>query len=170
MTPLELATLFHNIYERRAPEFGYTTRPETRQFDPTTPNGRLMVAVCGEILQTLKPTTPLAHKVYDLATTLWFRQVNTPGGHPGPAGPAGPTDANWTLTEGDLQGAIASLEAIIALPNPLEVLREMIDAGGLCDHFYDIREREGEGWEGPRMQRWGKACDDARKLLPDSKI
>jgi hypothetical protein len=55
MTPLELATLFHETYERLAPKFGYTTRPETRKFDETTPNGRLMVAVCGEILQTSHP-------------------------------------------------------------------------------------------------------------------
>jgi hypothetical protein len=45
----ELARRFHEIYERRAPEFGYETRKETRTFDPTTPNGRLMIAVCTEI-------------------------------------------------------------------------------------------------------------------------
>jgi hypothetical protein len=53
MTPLDLAKLFHETYERLAPSFGYTTRPETREFDPESPNGRLMVAVCGEILQRL---------------------------------------------------------------------------------------------------------------------
>lgn len=47
-----LARQFHEIYERRAPEFGYETRTETREFDPTTPNGRLMIAVCGEIAAT----------------------------------------------------------------------------------------------------------------------
>jgi hypothetical protein len=54
MTPRELANLFHETYERLAPGFGYQTRPETRQFDPESPNGRLMIAVCGEILQTLR--------------------------------------------------------------------------------------------------------------------
>lgn len=44
-----LARRFHEAYERLAPSFGYETRTETRQFDPTTPNGRLMIAVCGEV-------------------------------------------------------------------------------------------------------------------------
>lgn len=41
-----LARRFHETYERLAPSFGYETRKETRKFDPTTPNGRLMIAVC----------------------------------------------------------------------------------------------------------------------------
>jgi len=45
----QLARKFHDSYERLAPSFGYETRQETRDFDPTTPNGRLMIAVCGEI-------------------------------------------------------------------------------------------------------------------------
>ena len=49
MTAEELARWLHDTYERLAPEFGYETRAETRQFDPTTPNGRLMIAVCGEL-------------------------------------------------------------------------------------------------------------------------
>jgi hypothetical protein len=54
MNELKLTELFHEIYERRAPEFGYETRKETKKFDPTTPNGRLMIAVCGEIIERLK--------------------------------------------------------------------------------------------------------------------
>lgn len=46
-----LARRFHDAYERLAPEYGYETRPETRTFDPTTPNGRLMVAVCERLLR-----------------------------------------------------------------------------------------------------------------------
>jgi hypothetical protein len=50
---LDLARLFHDTYERLAPSFGYETRKDTRTFDPTTPNGRLMVVVCGEVLAAL---------------------------------------------------------------------------------------------------------------------
>ncbi len=58
-----LARRFHEIYERRAPEFGYETRKETRAFDPTTPNGRLMIAVCTEITDTQpKPTGEWTHE------------------------------------------------------------------------------------------------------------
>lgn len=53
MNELELATLFHETYERLAPDFGYETRRETRQFDPDSPNGKLMIAVCKEILERL---------------------------------------------------------------------------------------------------------------------
>jgi hypothetical protein len=54
---LDLAILFHEIYERLAPSFGYETRTDTRTFDPESKNGRLMVAVCGEILKRLTPET-----------------------------------------------------------------------------------------------------------------
>jgi hypothetical protein len=52
--PLDLARLFHETYERLAPSFGYTTRPETRHFNPDSPNGRLMIAACEEILKHLR--------------------------------------------------------------------------------------------------------------------
>jgi hypothetical protein len=45
----ELARKFHDIYERLAPDFGYETRSDTREFDPESPNGGLMIAVCSEI-------------------------------------------------------------------------------------------------------------------------
>jgi hypothetical protein len=53
VTPEDLARRFHAEYERLAPEHGYETRAETRSFDPATPNGRLMVAACGRILDAL---------------------------------------------------------------------------------------------------------------------
>jgi hypothetical protein len=49
---IALAVKFHDTYERLAPRFGYETRTETRKFDPETPNGKLMIAVCVEILQS----------------------------------------------------------------------------------------------------------------------
>lgn len=50
---LRAAMLFHDTYERLAPSFGYETRPDTKAFDPESPNGRLMIAVCGEVLAAL---------------------------------------------------------------------------------------------------------------------
>lgn len=50
LEPDVLAQAFHEAYERLAPEFGYETREETRQFDPESRNGRLMLAVCDEII------------------------------------------------------------------------------------------------------------------------
>lgn len=49
-----LAERFHDTYERLAPKFGYTTRQDTRTFDPDSPNGRLMTAVCFELTAELK--------------------------------------------------------------------------------------------------------------------
>lgn len=45
-----LAVKFHELYERIAPSFGYETREDTRQFNCDSPNGKLMLAVCMEIL------------------------------------------------------------------------------------------------------------------------
>jgi len=51
MTPEMLARFFHSTYEKLAPQFGYETRQDTRDFDPTTPNGKLMVAVAAEAMR-----------------------------------------------------------------------------------------------------------------------
>jgi hypothetical protein len=53
LTEEQVARLFHETYERLAPEFGYETRPHTREFNPDSDNGRLMIAVCGEVLQRI---------------------------------------------------------------------------------------------------------------------
>ena len=45
-----LARKFHETYERLAPSFGYETREDTREFDPTSNNGGLMMAVCGTLI------------------------------------------------------------------------------------------------------------------------
>ncbi len=50
MTAFDLAHIFHYHYERLAPKLGYETRLESRTFDPASKNGKLMVAVCQEIL------------------------------------------------------------------------------------------------------------------------
>ena len=50
----KLARTFHDVYERLAPSFGYETRKDTREFDPESSNGRLMIAACREIAAMLK--------------------------------------------------------------------------------------------------------------------
>ena len=46
----ENARQFHNLYEKYAPEFSYETRKDTKEFDPKSPNGQLMIKVCNEII------------------------------------------------------------------------------------------------------------------------
>ncbi len=55
ITALQLATEFHEAYERLAPYFGYETRPETRTFSPSSANGQLMIAVCQTLAGTFCP-------------------------------------------------------------------------------------------------------------------
>ena len=55
INPVDIARRFHDAYERLAPSFGYTTREDTRAFDPASSNGRLMIAVCAEILAAPPP-------------------------------------------------------------------------------------------------------------------
>jgi fructose-specific phosphotransferase system component IIB len=54
-TPEQMAELFHEAYERLAPEFGYETREETRQFDPESKNGKLMIATCAAVIAHARP-------------------------------------------------------------------------------------------------------------------
>lgn len=55
MTPEKLAKLFHETYERLAPCFGYTTRPDSAVPWEKAPekNRRLMVAVADFVLEML---------------------------------------------------------------------------------------------------------------------
>ena len=106
----------------------------------------------------------LAQHVHTLTTRLWYRLVNNPGGPPGVAGPLS-EDAPWDATAGYLVGAIATLEQALAQPDPVRILRDLNEARPLGDIAYDIREREAQGWDGPKVTKWGKAADDAAKLL-----
>jgi hypothetical protein len=49
-----LARRFHEFYEQSAPAFGYETKSETKEFDPESPNGRLMAWVCFQIVKEEK--------------------------------------------------------------------------------------------------------------------
>jgi len=54
ITPLQLAVSFHDVYEFLAPLHGYKTREDTREFDPESQNGKLMIATCEIILAQMK--------------------------------------------------------------------------------------------------------------------
>ncbi len=56
MTPEQVAQLFHETYERLAPEYNYHTRKASAvpwQDVPDT-NKRLMIVVAGEVLEALR--------------------------------------------------------------------------------------------------------------------
>ena len=46
----KIAFLFHNTYEGLAPKFGYETRKDTKEFDPESNNGKLMIATCKAVI------------------------------------------------------------------------------------------------------------------------
>jgi len=51
---LEIATKFHTRYEQLAEKHGYMTREDTRQFKADSPNGKLMLEVCGEMYHAIR--------------------------------------------------------------------------------------------------------------------
>lgn len=56
MDPEELAELFHETYERLAPQFGYTSRASSAVpwRNVPEPNKSLMIAVAKEVMEELK--------------------------------------------------------------------------------------------------------------------
>jgi hypothetical protein len=83
MTPEQLAGLFHETYERLAPQFGYETRKETAvswdDIPADNPNKRLMIAVCGEVLPAVLsrpiPSARLVTMVNQLVVEAQVRQL-----------------------------------------------------------------------------------------------
>lgn len=84
----ELARRFHDTYERLAPSFGYETRPDTKAFDPESPNGRLMTAVCkeveGALLAEIAALRGEKDRVGRVLTTM--QEAVPPGYHPNGSG------------------------------------------------------------------------------------
>lgn len=56
----EYTLKFHKYYERLAPNYGYETRKDTKEFDFNSNNGKLMYATVSEII------SPLLQKVEQL--------------------------------------------------------------------------------------------------------
>lgn len=88
----QLARDFHDIYEEKAPEFGYEIREETREFDPTTPKTQLMIAVCREIIDRHTPDLTVASK--KLYNFYWD------------CGSSGELDGLFIATEDDVKSLI----------------------------------------------------------------
>ena len=49
-----MARMFHETYERLAPEYGYEMRPDTRVFEPDSATGKLMTAVCTAMMEQME--------------------------------------------------------------------------------------------------------------------
>lgn len=63
-----------------------------------------------------------------------------------------------------LEMNLARAQAVGELPDPIQVLRDLFEAGDLDDHFYTVRDRVG-GWDAPLMRQWGTAVSNAHKLM-----
>lgn len=50
MEKIENAKRFHDLYEGLAPKYGYKTREDTKEFDPESPNGKLMIEVVNTLI------------------------------------------------------------------------------------------------------------------------
>lgn len=53
----------------------------------------------------------------------------------------------------------------------MELLKRLgeVEHISLGDLVYNIREREGEGWEGPAVVAWGSTCEEIIQLLKEEK-
>ncbi len=81
----ELARIFHGLYERIAPVFGYSTRPRTRVFVPHSPNGKLLIKTCLELMTGgyhLNEPVEIGKPVGPLLATLKLPQIEVGVGDP----------------------------------------------------------------------------------------
>ena len=51
----ELARQFHYKFVKFSTSYGFVVKDSLRKFDPLSPNGALMIAVCAEILKEAFP-------------------------------------------------------------------------------------------------------------------
>jgi len=65
MNAIKLAILFHELYEKYAPDYGYETKEGTKIFNASTPNGKLMIRVCREIQNYVKVEALRGEEVED---------------------------------------------------------------------------------------------------------
>lgn len=48
-----------------------------------------------------------------------------------------------------------------------EALRVLFEVESIEDYVYDVRERECEGWEGPRVVAFGEACETLKRVMKE---
>ncbi len=69
----------------------------------------------------------------------------------------------------DIQTRLPSVFVDLGQQSPgdaaIDVLKALFDVCDLGDMIYDIREREGEGWDGPLVVKWGDAVTRAETIL-----
>lgn len=58
-------------------------------------------------------------------------------------------------------------ERLKELMSCIVVINELHNLG---DAIYDVREREGEGWEGPKVTAYGNALKKLRELLKEGGV
>jgi hypothetical protein len=47
----------------------------------------------------------------------------------------------------------------------LQALEKLVSAAALEDVIYEVREREGQGWNGPLVTAWSDGCTLVREAL-----
>lgn len=55
----------------------------------------------------------------------------------------------------------------------IEAIRKALNtflSESIGDKVYDIREREGKGWDGPRVTAWGEASVTLSRLRDEGKL
>jgi len=65
---------------------------------------------------------------------------------------------------GDIKNEDAEV-VIVDTDAAVLVLRDLFEVRDLGDYVYDIHEREGEGWEGPKVTKWGNAAMRGKELV-----
>lgn len=48
---------------------------------------------------------------------------------------------------------------------PVEILKALLEEFHLEDQIYEVREREGRGWEGPQVNRFGDLVQAAKQSV-----
>lgn len=155
-----LARQFHDTYERLAPAHGYETRKDTKTFDPEAANGKLMIAVCQQILAAHQPQgEPVAYARRD-TLEQWKGQsitINTAWMFPSPKGLSDPV-ALYPASAWPKSSRLAEADAEI------ERLKEAADAYASINtpeirNFIVAIEREALH----QRERWGSEHDAGKR-------